>query len=53
MSRLMSLSVPFVVAFSVASGSVVAYDVQPVDFKPKKARRAAFHSARNPARKIA
>lgn len=38
MSRLMSLSVPIVfVAFSVASGSVVAHDVQPVDFKPKRA----------------
>ena len=38
MSRLMSLRVPLVfIALSVASGSVVAYDVQPVDFKPKRA----------------
>jgi hypothetical protein len=37
MTRLM-MSVPFVfVALSVASSSVVAYDVQPVDFKPKRA----------------
>ena len=46
MSRLMSLSVPFVfVALSVASSSVVAYDVQPVDFKPKRAPNASRPSS--------